>query len=110
MQSEIELSVCTKSTSYLCTVDAVVGERTKQALQRTGYLRLNTIEVSVHESLVTLKGQVASYYLKQIAQTAAMSVNGVGGIENNIVVDPNGGARLSRDDGFGPFREDHIRE
>jgi osmotically-inducible protein OsmY len=88
-------------------IDEEVGERTKQALRRTGYLRLSTIEVSVHEGLVTLKGDVTTYYLKQVAQSAAMSVDGIGGIDNNIVVSPNGGTRLSNDDEIGQrFHED----
>jgi osmotically-inducible protein OsmY len=51
-----------------------------------GYPQLFAISVSVHGGQVTLDGEVPTYYLKQVAQTAALAVPGVESVENEIVV------------------------
>ena len=57
-----------------------------QALEATGRLSLRNISAVVREGHVVLLGSVPSYYLKQVAQTACMAVEGVKSLENRIAV------------------------
>jgi len=56
------------------------------ALAASGYMQLRAVEVKVHEALVTLKGRVPTYYLKQMAQSVAMQHEGVEMLQNDIEV------------------------
>jgi len=60
----------------------------KRALADSGHGLHQAIAVGVHEGLVTLKGDVPSYYLKQMAQTAAMKCQNVEMLQNDIKVMP----------------------
>jgi osmotically-inducible protein OsmY len=44
------------------------------------------VNVNVHDGHVVLRGEVNSYYRKQLAQVAAMSVTGVVSVQNTVVV------------------------
>jgi len=111
MPSHSSLLNSSQTTSCGRSIDDEVRERASLALRQAGYLRLRRIEVSMHEGLATLKGQVTTYHLKQVAQCAVLSVDGVGGVENHIVVCPNGGIdRTHFESSEKPFRENHKRE
>ena len=56
------------------------------ALRQSGYGQLRTLELQCDGDSVTLVGRVPTYFLKQLAQTTAMSVSGVGGVNNQIRV------------------------
>jgi len=60
--------------------------RVERALHATGYCQLRRIEVTVQARMVILAGRVPSYYLKQVAQTAALGVPGIHHIQNNLQV------------------------
>jgi osmotically-inducible protein OsmY len=66
--------------------DLRLAERVERALRATGYGPLRGIEVTVHARLVILAGRVPSYYLKQVAQTTALSVTGAQQVHNNLEV------------------------
>lgn len=57
-----------------------------EALIRTGYGPLKTIELQSDGATITLVGTVSTYFLKQVAQTAALSVAGVVRIKNELCV------------------------
>lgn len=57
-----------------------------QALRKTGYPVLRNIEIHVCEGLLILKGQVPTYHMKQVAQSVAKTIDGVEGIENQVIV------------------------
>jgi hypothetical protein len=46
----------------------------KRALRATGYLSLRAVKASVSGRVVILQGRVPTYYMKQLAQAAAMDV------------------------------------
>lgn len=46
----------------------------------------SSLKVHVDRGQVTLHGQVDQYYLKQLAQALAMSVEGVEAVDNQITV------------------------
>jgi osmotically-inducible protein OsmY len=66
--------------------DLHLAERVERALHGTGYRSLRDIEISVQARLVTLRGRVPSYYLKQLAQTIALAVPGTKQVRNSLEV------------------------
>lgn len=62
-------------------VDAVVA-----ALNRTGHGWLRRIVVTSEDGCIVLRGQVPSFYLKQIAQSIVMVVPGVARLRNELQV------------------------
>ncbi len=70
--------------------DSAVKKQVERSLAASGHPLLRTVEVVVHEGLVTLKGALPSYYLKQMAQVAAMQGQPIELLQNDIeVADPN---------------------
>jgi osmotically-inducible protein OsmY len=55
-------------------------------LQAAGYAALRDIEVIVNASIVRLVGHVPSFHLKQVAQTAALSIPGLHQVHNALDV------------------------
>jgi osmotically-inducible protein OsmY len=66
--------------------DLRLAERIERALRASGYGQLRGVGVTVHARLVILAGRVPSYYLKQVAQTAALAVPGVHQVRNDLDV------------------------
>jgi osmotically-inducible protein OsmY len=66
--------------------DLGLAERIERALRATGYGSLRGLEVTVRAGYVTLGGRVPSYYLKQVAQTAALTVPGTCNVRNDLDV------------------------
>jgi CheY-like chemotaxis protein len=52
----------------------------------TGYGKLRDVAVSAHSRVVVLRGRVPSYYLKQVAQTAVLSLPGIDHVRNDLEV------------------------
>lgn len=67
-------------------LDDQLHKRVTDALCASRYFPLREISIITHEGQVVLKGRVPTYYLKQLAQSATMSVHGVEAIKNNIEV------------------------
>jgi osmotically-inducible protein OsmY len=70
-----------RGLAELCLV-----ERVERALRATGFPPLREVQVSVCGQLVVLQGRVPSYYMKQLAQAAAMGVAGIGELRNELQV------------------------
>jgi osmotically-inducible protein OsmY len=70
-----------ESTNSLVLTDAV-----RRELASTGYLELRDLRVNMMDDLAKLVGHVPSYYLKQLAQSAAKRVPGVAHVVNAIEV------------------------
>jgi osmotically-inducible protein OsmY len=71
-------------------VDLDLAERVGRALLATGRGALRDVQVSSNARVVTLRGLVPSYYLKQIAQATALAVPGARQVHNALnVVRPN---------------------
>lgn len=69
-----------------CLIELHLAVRVEHALHATGYWALRTIAVSVHGRSVTLAGRVPTYYLKQVAQAAALGVPGILQVRNALEV------------------------
>ncbi len=70
--------------------DAWLWTKTRAALAAIGEIRDSTINVDVENSIVTLKGNVASKNKKEIALKVAKSVEGVKSVKDMLKVTPNG--------------------
>ncbi len=56
--------------------DQRLAEKIGRALDEAGYPSLRDLRVHVHNGYVTVRGRVPTYYMKQVAQTIAVSVLG----------------------------------
>jgi osmotically-inducible protein OsmY len=66
--------------------EARVAEEVVRALAASGRFRSDPVEVSSSEGVVRLRGRVGSYYQKQVAQVAALTVIGGRQLVNEIEV------------------------
>ena len=67
--------------------DDALAASVRSSLKSTGYQQLLRIDVAVEGGHVRLSGRVGRYYLRQIAQQAAMTTQGVATIDSHIQVD-----------------------
>jgi osmotically-inducible protein OsmY len=58
----------------------------RDLLDRSSYYSLRGVTCDQASGQLVLSGTVANYYLKQVAQTIAVSVAGPGGVRNQIRV------------------------
>jgi len=63
-----------------------VAERAESQLRRNSYVALKNISCAYQEGVLTLRGCLPSYYLKQVAQTTVSRLPGVERIVNQIEV------------------------
>jgi osmotically-inducible protein OsmY len=74
------------------TSESGVAERQSQAtdarrrLERCPYREVRMVECEYHQGSLFLKGRLASYFFKQLAQTAVAGVHGVDRVVNEIEV------------------------
>jgi osmotically-inducible protein OsmY len=64
----------------------VVERRAAARLRRSPYPEVHRVACEFHEGVLTLRGRVPSYYLKQIAQTAVLEMEGIDEINNQVEV------------------------
>jgi len=63
----------------------------RSRLCNSGYYELRLVSCDFHQGVLTLRGSVSSFYLKQVAQTLIREVGGVGELHNDLdVVSPFG--------------------
>lgn len=58
----------------------------EQRLGASGYLALRRIDCACEDGVLSLRGCVPTYYLKQVAQSIAGTVDGVRRVDNRIEV------------------------
>ncbi len=63
-----------------------LNERVAASLHARGYSSLNRIQCDSDGDHVVLRGALASFFLKQVAQDVAMKVPGVARVTNHIEV------------------------
>jgi CheY-like chemotaxis protein len=62
------------------------GEAAENRLRRHRYLALRHVSCECHDGVLTLRGCLPTYYLKQLAQAAVVGIEGVERIENEIEI------------------------
>ena len=58
----------------------------RQVLRATGYPQFRSIEVMITDGIATIRGTVPTYYLKQMAQSVLMDLEGVRAVQNELAV------------------------
>jgi osmotically-inducible protein OsmY len=72
--------------------DEVLEERVRKAIERNPMLMASEITVSVTNGVAGLSGIVGTWYEKAEADDAAAAVAGVRAVDNDLLVEDNGGA------------------
>lgn len=66
--------------------DSEIAESALIALKLNVAVPANAVKISVHDSWITLEGELASWHQKVAAEEALMALRGVRGITNNIFI------------------------
>ncbi len=64
-----------------------IGEAAEARLRSAKYVELRVVSCEFREGVLTLRGHVPSYYLKQMAQSVVEGVPGVLELDNQLEVD-----------------------
>ena len=64
----------------------MVEAEARSRLRTSGYHQLRRIACEFHEGVLTLRGHVPTFHLKQVAQTLVRELDGVGAINNRLEV------------------------
>jgi osmotically-inducible protein OsmY len=64
----------------------IMEQRAASRLRKSPYPEVRRVACEFHEGLLFLRGRVPSYYLKQIAQTVVLGMDGVDEIHNQLEV------------------------
>lgn len=67
-------------------VKETVESEADARLQQAPYRELHTVACSFDQGVLTLKGRVSTYYMKQLAQTVVRELDGVRSIHNRVQV------------------------
>ena len=70
----------------LSKTEPLVRARAKSRLQTSSYHDLHLVSCEFHEGVLTLRGRVPTFHLKQVAQTLIRDLDGVGEINNRLEV------------------------
>ena len=88
MQTSIEQP--RRSHADVINETANILREARRAIEVSGYVELQHIEVEVHERHVFLRGSVSSYFHKQVAQELIKHTPGVTSLQNEILVASKG--------------------
>jgi len=64
----------------------LIQAESQSRLRKSGYQELQLVSCEFHEGVLTLRGHVSSFHLKQVAQTLIRDVAGVAEINNRLEV------------------------
>ena len=65
---------------------AAIEAEVRSRLETSGYPQLRKVSCEFHEGVLTLRGQVSTFHLKQVAQTLIRRLESVGEINNRLEV------------------------
>jgi osmotically-inducible protein OsmY len=64
----------------------LVEAEAQSRLRESGYHQLSVVSCDFHEGVLTLRGKVSSFYLKQVAQTLIRRLQRVAEVNNRLEV------------------------
>ena len=64
----------------------VVQAEAQSRLRKSGYHELHVVSCEFHEGVLTLRGRVSSFYLKQVAQEVIRRLDGAEEVNNRLEV------------------------
>jgi osmotically-inducible protein OsmY len=85
-QQDLSGLLTVTSSSHRPAPSPGIAEGAETCLRGNPYLALKNVSCDYHEGVLTLRGCLPSYYLKQMAQTAVSRVAGEAQIVNQIEV------------------------
>jgi osmotically-inducible protein OsmY len=68
----------------------LVQAAAQSRLRNSGYYELYLVSLEFHAGVLSLQGRVSSYYLKQVAQTLILGLDGVVELNNRLEVAATG--------------------
>jgi len=75
-----------------------VQAEAQSQLRKSGYYELHVVSCDFHEGVLTLRGRVSSFHLKQVAQELMRQLDGAEEVNNRLeVVAPSGSPRNGGD-------------
>jgi hypothetical protein len=66
--------------------DKAILAEARTRFHRSPYHELHGINCDFREGVLILRGRVPSYFIKQVAQSAVFSIEGIGEIDNRLEV------------------------
>ena len=75
----------TRHTLALLAIDPL-AEEAQRVLSESAYADLRRLRCDCQEGVVSIRGRLPSFYLKQMAQTAVARISGVRRVNNQIKV------------------------
>jgi len=66
--------------------EPLVQAEAQSRLRKSGYHELHLISCELHEGVLTLRGSVSSYHLKQLAQELVRQLDGAEEVNNRLEV------------------------
>ena len=88
-------AMSTTNSAQVSGLAKVICQSAQHRLQDSSYRGLRRLTCEFSDGVLTLRGEVATYFLKQIAQTIAADIDGVDLIANHVQV-PCGEQTLNR--------------
>lgn len=70
----------------MSTTSVHLADRVSSALRKSPYIQARNLRFEANEGHVTLRGQVTSWYQKQMAQETLLRLDGVDRVENQLEV------------------------
>jgi osmotically-inducible protein OsmY len=80
-----EIRLPAKPTCVRTSAEVALIERARARLQADSH-RLGKVSCDYHRGALRLRGEVPTYYLKQVAQSLLLSVSGDHRIQNELIV------------------------
>ena len=71
----------------MTTVSPNISEQVRIVITHHPHLKSERVHISTEKGHVTLKGQVKTFFEKQMAQEAIRGIDGVDKVDNELVVD-----------------------
>lgn len=84
--TELTNSVVDGTTSRRSTEDAALSERVDRMFRESHYRPLRQVAWTCEAGRVTLRGEVPSFHLKQVAQSLIGRLPGVAEVDNRLQV------------------------
>ena len=75
-------------TTVISSLEDLITVAAESPLLKSSYLELRRVSCEFQAGILTLRGRVPRYYLKQIAQSLVTEVSGVTEIDNQLDVNP----------------------
>ena len=95
MVSQTKTTFTSQESANLAFRFWTVKKAAEDWLQHSPYLELRNVSCDFHEGVITIRGCVPSYYLKQLAQSLLCDMEDVLEVNNQLEVVASGDARRS---------------